>query len=404
MKQHEVLAAIDTNSAAGRQVLSGIFDFIDSGHPWNLSILSSRDELTPARIRQAEASGVHGLIVSFLGTCKAYLAATRLPIAFFGSQNAEMERMRQDRTVFIWNDNFSLGKSGGEYLSSLGKFQSYAYVHTRLNGNHSEKRLAGYRSAIRAATKLPVRSFDSPKAEGTPAELKTLADWLSTLPKPCAVLAATDKRAINVLNAAKAASISIPKQLSLVGIDNNELLVAHSNPPVTSILPGHFEMGQRAARELERLMATRRTLKNRSFIIPPTRIIIRESTTFLKLSETLVDRIRRFIAEHAAEPELSVKDILSHLRCSRTLADRRYHQATGLTLRAALEDERLKKAKSLLKATRRSAATIAAQCGFRSASHFNHVFRRVTGQTPCGWRRAATDSGRGTVDIHKTPH
>jgi AraC family transcriptional regulator len=51
-------------------------------------------------------------------------------------------------------------------------------------------------------------------------------------------------------------------------------------------------------------------------------------------------------------------------------------------------EQRLKLAKRLLITSRQSLVEIALETGFSEQSHFNRVFRSLTGATPAVWRRS----------------
>ena len=66
-----------------------------------------------------------------------------------------------------------------------------------------------------------------------------------------------------------------------------------------------------------------------------------------------------------------------------------FRAATGLGPMAWLTRSRLRLAQALLDASDEPVATIAERCGFDDPGYFARVFRRHSGQTPTGFRRAA---------------
>ena len=59
-----------------------------------------------------------------------------------------------------------------------------------------------------------------------------------------------------------------------------------------------------------------------------------------------------------------------------------FKKAVGPTLREYVEEQRIKKAITLLTATHLTLTQIAFECGFSSQSYFSFVFKRRTGKTP----------------------
>lgn len=66
---------------------------------------------------------------------------------------------------------------------------------------------------------------------------------------------------------------------------------------------------------------------------------------------------------------------------------RSFHRACGTTIGDYVRCLRICDACEALTASRRPIAVIALDAGFADQSHFARVFRRVTGETPSGWRQ-----------------
>ena len=73
---------------------------------------------------------------------------------------------------------------------------------------------------------------------------------LELKPVPTAIFCATDRIAMGVYDALKEKGLRIPNDVSVVGFDNQELLAAHSRPPLTTIRIPYFEMGSWAVDQL----------------------------------------------------------------------------------------------------------------------------------------------------------
>jgi LacI family transcriptional regulator len=67
---------------------------------------------------------------------------------------------------------------------------------------------------------------------------------------PTAIFCASDRIAMGVYDALKDKGLRIPDDVSVVGYDNQELLAAHSRPPLTTIRIPYFEMGSWAVDQL----------------------------------------------------------------------------------------------------------------------------------------------------------
>jgi Transcriptional regulators len=59
--------------------------------------------------------------------------------------------------------------------------------------------------------------------------------WLLSLPKPIGLFACDDSFALQVSEICKITNINIPNEISLLGVDNDELICNLSDPPISSI-------------------------------------------------------------------------------------------------------------------------------------------------------------------------
>ena len=81
--------------------------------------------------------------------------------------------------------------------------------------------------------------------------------WLASLPQPVAVFACYDVLARRVIEACRDLVISVPHQMAVLGVDNDELLCRLTTPQLSSIIPDARGAGQLAAELLDRLLAGR---------------------------------------------------------------------------------------------------------------------------------------------------
>ena len=84
--------------------------------------------------------------------------------------------------------------------------------------------------------------------------------------------------------------------------------------------------------------------------------------------------------------ELKLADLASLLGISEFHFSRRFKQVLGTTPHQYLLQQRIERAKQLLKQSDRSISDIALTCGFNSHSHLSKQFRKLTGITPKAYR------------------
>ena len=100
--------------------------------------------------------------------------------------------------------------AGGELLAR--KCASYAYIGMEEGLHWDRDRLEQFtRDAKDAGTKVTVLSRQG------------LKEAIDALPKPCGILGANDYCAIQAFHAATAAGYSIPDEVAIAGVDNDEI-------------------------------------------------------------------------------------------------------------------------------------------------------------------------------------
>lgn len=383
-RQTKILAVVRISKASGRDMLSGMFRFIEQNPSWQLHLVQYDSEFTADVVRRAPADGFDGIVVTSpgaKGTLDA-LAETPLPVVLVSVHAAKVEKRRRP-TVFIGNDNCALGRLAASSFLRNGNYAAYAYV-PKTDEDWCAERGESFAEAL-AQNGKECASFASRANPAAPAEdAEGLVRFLSGLAKPAAVYASSDECALKVLAAAHAAGIKMPEQMALIGTDNDEFLVRHSNPPITSILPGHFKMGLRAMSEMKKLLTGSRGSR-KPIYIPPVSIMERTSTKPALPAAALVKRAKAYIASHGCE-RIEVADVVGHLGVSRRLVELRFRQMEGVSLRCAIESHRLAEAKKLLLRTGLSVTAIAERVGFSGQNRLSHVFKTRFGVAPELWR------------------
>ena len=218
---------------------------------------------------------------------------------------------------------------------------------------------------------------------GTPAAA-------AALPKPVAVMADTDRRAAQVLAACLDEGLAVPADVSVLGCDNDPVFTLHTRPTLTSVAPPHREQGHRIAVELDRLMKARRQgreVEGVRLSLPSARVVARESTRPVGAQEVFARRIAEFVRENAAAGP-KVADVARHFNCSRQLVETAVRADRRQTVRDFIADCRVEEAKRRLRAKGATVVQVAAECGFKTAAHLSHLFRRRTGLSIREWLRS----------------
>lgn len=213
-----------------------------------------------------------------------------------------------------------------------------------------------------------------------------LTEWLHDLPKPLGVIAAHDLRALCVLDACRRGSLSVPEQVAVVGVDNDEPLCMHGDPPLSSVILDHERMGYLAAELLDRMMKGKKT-SAKPTLCKPRGVIARRSTDVVAIDDQLTAKAVRYIKQHACEG-VDVADVARHCGISRRTMERTFAQFLGMSPHDQIVRTKVARAKQLLAETDHPLDTVAAKSGLSHAAYLNVLFKREVGQTPGEYRRS----------------
>ena len=381
-KNYRILVALRLVYASNRAFLRGIARFRRNHPHWRVTVQEGFSDFS--RSDADLLADFDGVITAQPESdeAKEILAAAPLPIAVIGYETkADIPRSR--RAIFVRGAAKDVGILAARHCLSLGEFHSHAFVATSVGGSWSEAREKGFREELRRHGIDPIL-INTGHPDGSPSDAQVLAERLAALGKPAALFCAYDNRALQTLQTCETAGIAVPREASVIGVDNDATLCDFSNPSITSIAIDQVEMGEIAAAGLDRLLKSR-SCAVQTVTVRDAWIVERESTAHVAPAKHLVDRARRFIAENATSG-IRVGDVVSHLGVSRALADRRFKEFTHSTLNEEICRARIAAAKRLLSETSLSIALVTERCGFAAPQYAKRLFKKTTGLTMKEWR------------------
>jgi len=372
-----VLIVLDLSYQSAREQLAGIYHFQQLQGNWDISLIPSNDPRFQPTILESISGKVDGAIVkigSALDTAPILLSK-RLPLVLIEKPSRkQIASLCPDRTfAIIGIDNKKVGEMAADYLSHLGNFANYLFIHDPNDNEWSRLRGSSFKSTMRKR-QHQVKTLS----------LEDFERVLPTLEKPLAIFSAFDLLATNVLKVCRKANLSIPGDVVVLSVDNDSMLCENTTPTLSSLRLAHENIGYSAAKALDALMSGRRTKLLEE--LPPLDIIVRNSTTYLPPARLLVDRALRIIEDNNAKG-IRVTDIARQLGVSPSLLKLRFHQTRNCSLRDTLITTRLGEVTRLLKTSDYPVDLIARMCGFSSSVVLNHLFKKKFGISPGGYRR-----------------
>lgn len=383
LKIRNVIVAVNLADASWRDFLTGFFDYARTGVHWNIRLLQSSEELSREAGDLIRADGIVSGIRADDKTAAAF-HATKIPLVLIGMEDERLTR--RTGTTVIRNDNEDIGAFAARHFLSLGRFNSFGFVTTNTDEPWSALRAQGFQRIL-DADGLDSHQFRTNFVPGSSEDLARLTRWVRELPKPAAVFAAYDRRAIHVLSACKDAGLSVPGQVAVIGVDNDRLLCDFADPPLSSIAPDHEEEGRIAAQTLDEMMRERPRKRPDRILITDKRIVERESARQTTPATTLLRRATDYIVRNATK-NIKTADVARHLGVSRSLLDLRFREANGKTTSTFIAETRLAEVKRRLRKTRQSIRGISRECGFANPNHLKNLFKRHFGMSMRDYRNA----------------
>lgn len=157
---------------------------------------------------------------------------------------------RPDRSGYrsVVPDDHAGGAAAARELVAAGHSR-IAYVDTAEHPARpmaADLRLAGYREVLLAAGIVPDEALhvhgDTSARGGRDA-----VDRLLDLPeerRPTALFCFNDRMAAGAYVAIRARGLRIPQNISIIGYDDQQLIAAEQDPPLTTVALPHYEMGR----------------------------------------------------------------------------------------------------------------------------------------------------------------
>lgn len=370
-----VALLIETSRSYGRGVLVGVRRYLSEHGPWSV-FLEPRalESQAPPWLRGWKGQG----ILSRTGSraLARRLRATSVPVVELRSHRL------LPRAPWIGVDNRALGDLVASHLLDRG-FRSFGllalatedFFRERCDNFVSTLRDRGFPCAVLRAPPGPWE-----------AQQRALVRWVRGLRKPAGLMACTDQLGFWLLDACTRASIAVPEEVAVVGVENDEALCAMSRPPLSSVALPTERIGYEAARLLDRLMRGRSV--PRRIEIEPLGVVSRRSSDVVAVEDARLAAALRHIRDHACEG-IGVDDVLRAAPMSRSTLERGVRKVLGRSPADELLRVRLEAAKRLLAETDLKLSAVARRSGFRHAQRLCERFRGAFGETAGRYRERA---------------
>jgi LacI family transcriptional regulator len=271
----------------------------------------------------------------------------------------------------------------------IGKnFRNFAFFGYRnifwsqTRGNSFSETLAKAGFTVHTLTQSGLESMNTrSKKSGRSA----LGEWLCSLPKPLALMACNDDRALDVCDACKTMGLHIPHDVAVLGVDNDDLACELANPPLSSIAVNNERAGYEAAALLDQLMSGKNG-DNQHIAAIPTHIVTRQSTDIFAVADPEVVNALNFVQQHSTE-DIHVADVVKAVPLSRRVLESRFRKTVGRSILNEIRRARVEQVVQMLVETNLPISEIAKSLSYSGIEHIARYFRREKGMSLIEYRR-----------------
>lgn len=370
-----------------RGIIAGIGNYLSSTRAsWDLFL----EEDFLCRLRGIERWQGDGIIADFddplIGEA---LAGSRVPVVAVGGSYEDVGKYPKG-IPYVATDNHALMKLAYEHLVEAGltRFACFSLPEAQANRWAQEREKAFRRLMQRDGLQVEVYRGLGTSAPLWDSAVEQQIAWLHSLPKPIGIIAVTDARARQLLQACLTAGIAVPEEVALIGIDNDPLTRTLTRVPLSSVVQGTETMGRTAAALLHQMLHGK-PCTGTQVLVPPDAINVQASSLHQPLGNPYVMQALLFIRQYACQG-IKTDQVAAYVGVSRSSLEAHFRKARGCSVHDEILRFKLAAAAKGLENQSLAIADIAARCGFTSAQYLHTVFRREFGCTPRQYQQGAS--------------
>ncbi len=212
-----------------------------------------------------------------------------------------------------------------------------------------------------------------------------LDEWLFSLPKPVGLFACDDSFALQVSEICKINNIKIPEEISLLGVDNDELICNLSDPPISSIVLDVEKGGYEVGRLIDRLLGKDR-IEPFNVVIEPKGFELRKSTEKYNISNEHISKVVNYIEDNFTT-DINIEEFSEMMPFSRRNLEVKFKGEMGTSIYQFILNCRIDYFAHLLLTTDRTLFDLALESGFNDCKNISRIFKKIKGATPAEYRK-----------------
>ncbi len=380
---------IERERAFSRDLCLGIIQHAQACKDWELTMIDIESLANPSTLEKFDGFIIRAINKKIV----KIFSATQKPVIdlFEEMTSSPFVRVMQNATKI---SQIAVRHFLQHHFTTFGFFghEGIAYSDLRKDAFIECLRLHHKKCHVYNTPESTVRDFENNvmirEKYNVNKEKKSIISYIKKIPKPIAILCSNDLRAHQLISACREIAVKVPSEITVLGVDNDEMLCAFSSPSISSIDPNAYGIGLKAAQTLTDMM-NGKSVKN-TIRISPKQLIPRSSTEAfpLKSRPSWISDALVFINSNVSK-RLSACDVYRYVKRSHTVVDKAFRETLKTTVSKEIQASRLREAHRLVTTTTLPFTTISHLSGFSSMQYFTRSFSAIYGKSPTSVRKKA---------------
>ena len=364
----EIGLLIDYNSNYYRSIVTGVSRY-NKLSGWRFYTYRGIPQISEAKLKRWNGAGVIGRLSPKLIEMLRYRSIPSVNI------KTDHEQLSGHSVLM---DNPKIGKMAAEYFIEKG-IRHFASTAWSIKGFSGTIKMDSYTATLKS------HGYKNTVLQ-SPRDINNLRKLLPMEKgHTVGVYAAQDFLGRMVIDASLNSGLRVPEDVAVLSTDNGPFICEMLSPTMSSLELGAERIGYQAASLLDQLIQGKEP-RTKLSLIPPERIVERQSTEIQAMQDKLVVQALKFIKENVQRP-ITVNDLTTALRCNRRVLEIRFKGEVGRTLHKEIRRARIQRACKLLRETDMLIEVLSEVCGYSNRERFNAAFRSEMGKTPSIYRR-----------------
>ena len=375
-----ILISVPMLALQHRQGLEGILQYVKDHRTTAWDTYIEAEALDhQLNLSKVKCDGILAFITS--DKARKRILAAKVPAVLYEpfKSVAYLKKHRQDYVTSITSDFAEEGRVAARYF--IGRhFRNFAYVGSANKYRWiDEQRQVGFSDEVNRHGFQCITFPEHKPSSANDNDRSRLSEWLHALPHGTGIFCVRDVRALDVISAAAANGIDVPRHVAILGFDDDELLCRTCTPQLSSIYANVQALGYEVAHLLDLLMSG-----NKGNVIeyrPALSVVTRASSDIDAIGDPFVAKAISWIQTKLAE-NIGIDSVAEGIGCSTKFLQERFRKSLGCSIGKEIRRQRLEKAMQMIKASGKDLSLVAAACGFSNSAHLCTCIRDATGLTP----------------------